>query len=126
MEKKKETFDDIADLDTELDIDMDEVEAKSKSKASKPTPKTPEKNADDFSEDVLEMSEDIPVKVSAVLGKKKMVLKDLLKMKMGALIDLDRPPNEFVDIEANGKVIARGELVEIDGKLGVRIIKLLK
>ena len=55
-----------------------------------------------------------------------MKLKDLLKLKVGHAIDLERAPNEFVDLTANGKVIARGELVEIDGKLGVRIIKMLK
>lgn len=77
-------------------------------------------------EEVVSLSEDIPVKLTAVLGKKNIVLKELLKLKVGETLDLDRPPNEFVDLVANGKVVARGELVEIDGKLGVRIIKILK
>lgn len=73
-----------------------------------------------------EFSEDIPVRLVAVLGKKNVVLKDLLKFKVGQTIDLERSPNEFVDLEANGKLVAKGELVEIDGKLGVRVIKILK
>lgn len=77
-------------------------------------------------EEAASLSEDIPVKLTAVLGKKNIVLKELLKLKVGETLDLDRPPNEFVDLVANGKVVARGELVEIDGKLGVRIIKMLK
>ena len=75
---------------------------------------------------VAQISEDVPVKLTAVLGKKEMALKDLLQFKVGHTIDLERPANEFVDLMANGKVVARGELVELDGKLGVRIIKMLK
>lgn len=76
--------------------------------------------------EVAQISEDVPVKLTAVLGKKNIALKDLLQFKIGHTIDLERPPNEFVDLVANGKVVARGELVEIDGKLGVRIIKMLR
>lgn len=82
--------------------------------------------ADDFSDEAVAMSDDVPVKMIAVLGRKKMVLKDLLRLKIGQAIDFERPPNEFVDLVANGKLIAKGELVEIDGKLGVRIIKMVK
>ena len=81
---------------------------------------------EEFIEEAVSLSSDVPVKLVAVLGKKQVVLKDLLKMKVGQTIDLDRPPNEFVDLTANGKLVAKGELVEIDGKLGVRIIKMLK
>lgn len=81
---------------------------------------------EDLDEAAVSLSEDVPVKLSAVLGKKNMVLKDLLKFKVGQTIDLERPANEFVDLVANGKVVARGELVEIDGKLGVRIIKIMR
>lgn len=77
-------------------------------------------------DEAVSLSSDVPVKLVAVLGKKQIVLKDLLKMKVGQTIDLDRPPNEFIDLTANGKLVAKGELVEIDGKLGVRIIKMLK
>lgn len=80
----------------------------------------------EFIEEAVSLSADVPVKLVAVLGKKQIVLKDLLKMKVGQTIDLDRPPNEFVDLTANGKPIAKGELVEIDGKLGVRIIKMVR
>ncbi|MBI4223484.1 MAG: FliM/FliN family flagellar motor switch protein [Deltaproteobacteria bacterium] len=73
-----------------------------------------------------QIAQDVPVQLTAVLGKKEMALKDLLQFKVGHTIDLDRPPNEFVDLVANGKMVARGELVEIDGKLGVRIIKMVR
>lgn len=81
---------------------------------------------EEFADEVVEMSADVPIRLVAVLGKKKMSLKDLLKLKVGEAINLERSPNEFVDLEVGQKVVARGELVEIDGKLGVRIIKMLK
>lgn len=85
-----------------------------------------ESKGENFAEEVAQFSEDVPVRLVAVLGKKNVVLKDLLKFKVGQTIDLERAPNEFVDLEANGKLVAKGELVEIDGKLGVRVIKIVK
>lgn len=79
-----------------------------------------------FLDEAVSLSDDVPVKLAAVLGNKNLVLKDLLKLKVGQTIDLERPANEFVDLTANGKLVARGELVEIDGKMGVRIIKMVK
>lgn len=73
-----------------------------------------------------ELAADLPVQVVAVLGKKTMVLRDILGFHVGQVLDLGRPPTEVVDLVANGKLIAKGELVEVDGKLGVRILKLLK
>lgn len=79
-----------------------------------------------FLDEAVNISSDVPVDLVAVLGRKNISLKDLLRFKVGQTLDLERSPNEFVDLVANGKIIARGELVEIDGKLGVRIIKMLR
>ena len=76
--------------------------------------------------DMSDLSADVPVKLVAVLGKKSISLKDLFQLKQGQVIDLERPPSEVVDLVANGQLVGRGELVEIDGKLGVRILKMLK
>ena len=76
--------------------------------------------------DISELAPDVPIKLVAVLGKKRMTLNELLKMKKGEVVDLNRPPSEIVDLMANGQMVGQGELVEIDGKLGVRILKLLK
>lgn len=114
MTKKKEsTGEDV----TEVGLDLEAL-----SKKEEPA----EGPAMEISEEVVQVSEDVPVKLVAVLGKKELVLKDLLKFKVGQTIDLERAPNEFVDLTANGKLVAKGELVEIDGKLGVRIIKMMK
>lgn len=74
----------------------------------------------------LDLAGDVPVQVVAVLGKKTIAMREVLDLQLGQLIELNRPLSEVVDLVANGKLIARGELVEIDGKLGVRIIKMVR
>ena len=73
----------------------------------------------------LDLASDVPVQLIAVLAKKNMTMKELLNVRLGEVIDLNRPPSEHVDLVAGGRLIGRGELVEIDGKLGVRILKLI-
>ncbi|OGQ21563.1 MAG: hypothetical protein A3C46_02995 [Deltaproteobacteria bacterium RIFCSPHIGHO2_02_FULL_44_16] len=76
--------------------------------------------------DPADFAPDIPVQLVAVMAKKMITVRDLMEFRMGHVIDLNRPPSEMVDLVANGKLVARGELVEIDGKLGVRILKLVR
>lgn len=72
------------------------------------------------------LAADVSVQVVAVLGKKLVTVGDLVSLKKGEVVELNRFPNEAVDLVANGKLMAKGELVEIDGKLGVRIIKIFE
>jgi flagellar motor switch protein FliN len=94
------------------------------------TPETPEEPAAKELEvpgsAALDLAPDVPVQVVAVMGKRGVTIKELMDMRMGQVIDLKRPPNETVDVVVNGKLFARGELVEIDGKLGVKILKLVR
>ena len=120
MPKKNDDLEEMSDLD-ELE-GLDELEALPKDAAPVPEEKT-EVNLE---AEPAELSQDVPVKLVAVLGKKSLSLKDLLQIKQGQVIDLERPPSEVVDLVANGRLVGRGELVEIDGKLGVRILKMLK
>lgn len=69
---------------------------------------------------------DVPVQLVAVMGKKTMTIREIISMAKGQVIELNRFPNEAIDLVANGKLMAKGELVEIDGKLGVRIIKIFE
>ena len=117
MPKKNVTEEDV----TQAGLDITDLETEEKEEAPLKT-----KGSEELTDEVVAMSDDVPVKLVAVLGRKNMVLKDLLKLKVGQAINLERAPNEFVDLVANGKLIARGELVEIDGKLGVRVIKMIK
>lgn len=76
--------------------------------------------------ELIDLSPDIPLQMMVVMGRKGVTVKDLLSFRTGQVIEMDRRPAEPVDLVAGGKVIAKGELVEIDGKLGVRVLRLLK
>ena len=68
----------------------------------------------------------IPVKVSAVLGRSSMQVSSLLKMGQGAVIELDRKVGEAIDIYVNNRLVARGEVVVVDERLGVTMTEIIK
>lgn len=68
---------------------------------------------------------DIPVSVTVELGKTKLLLKDLLKLDEGAILELDKFEGEPVDILVNNKLIAKGEVVIINERFGVKIIDII-
>lgn len=74
----------------------------------------------------LEAVFDVPVRVSAVLGRTKMPVSDLLQMDVGTVVELDRQIGEAIDILINGRLVARGEIVIVDDKLGVTMTEILK
>lgn len=69
---------------------------------------------------------EIPVKVQAVLGGARMQINQLLQTKVGSVIELDRRVGEPVDVVVNDRLIARGELVLIDGSLGITLTEIVK
>ncbi len=74
----------------------------------------------------LEAVYDIPVQVSAVLGKSTMQVSQLLKLGRGAVVELDRKVGEAIDIYVNNRLVARGEVVVIDDRLGVTMTEIIK
>jgi flagellar motor switch protein FliN/FliY len=74
----------------------------------------------------LEAVYDIPVKVSAILGKTQMKVSNLLKLNKGAIIELDRKVGEAIDIYVNNNLVARGEVVVVDDKLGITMTEIVK
>jgi flagellar motor switch protein FliN/FliY len=74
----------------------------------------------------LEAVYDIPVQVSAVLGKATMQVSQLLKLGRGAVAELDRKVGEAIDIYVNNRLVARGEVVVVDDKLGVTMTEIIK
>ena len=73
----------------------------------------------------MELLKDVPMTVAAELGRTKMLVKEILRLGVGSVIELSRMTGEPVDILVNGKVIARGEVVAIDENFGVRITEVL-
>lgn len=69
---------------------------------------------------------DVPVQLSAVLGKAHMPVNQLLKLGRGAVVELDRRVGEPVDIFVNNKLIARGEVVLVEDRLGITMTEIIK
>ena len=74
----------------------------------------------------LEAVYDIPVRVSAILGKTQMKVSQLMKLNKGAIIELDRKVGEAIDIYVNNNLVARGEVVVVDDKLGITMTEIVK
>jgi flagellar motor switch protein FliN/FliY len=74
----------------------------------------------------LEAVYDIPVTVSAVLGKSTMQVSQLLKLGRGAVVELDRKVGEAIDIYVNNRLVARGEVVVVEDRLGITMTEIIK
>jgi flagellar motor switch protein FliN len=74
----------------------------------------------------IELLKDVALVVHAELGKTKKLVRDILRLQVGAVLELDKEAGEPVDILVNNKRIAKGEVVEIDGRYGVRITEITK
>lgn len=81
-------------------------------------PNTIEDNADKRG---LEFLYDVPLQVSVEVGRSKILLRDLLKMGEGHIIELDKTAGEPLDIYVNSRLIARGEAVRIGDKFGIKL-----
>jgi flagellar motor switch protein FliN/FliY len=69
---------------------------------------------------------DVPVQLSAVLGRASMQVAQLLKLGRGAVVELDRKVGEAIDIYINNRLVARGEVVVVEDKLGVTMTEIIK
>jgi flagellar motor switch protein FliN len=69
---------------------------------------------------------DVPVNIKAVLGRASMDVASLLKLSRGSLIELDRRVGEAIDIYVNNRLVARGELVVVEERLGVTMTEIIK
>jgi flagellar motor switch protein FliN len=74
----------------------------------------------------LEAVFDVPVQVSAVLGRSKMDVGELLRLGPGTVLELDRRVGEAIDIYVNNRLVARGEVVLVEDKLGVTMTEIIK
>ena len=74
----------------------------------------------------LEAVYDVPVNLSAVLGRATMQVNQLLKLGRGAVVELDRKVGEAIDIYVNNRLVARGEVVVVEDRLGVTMTEIIK
>ncbi|NIA69485.1 flagellar motor switch protein FliN [Pelagibius litoralis] len=114
------TDEDSLDL-ADLDLDGAEVPPEENQEDQLPDGGRPPTNAKE-----LEAVYDIPVQVSAVLGKANMQVSQLLKLGRGAVVELDRKVGEAIDIYVNNRLVARGEVVVVEEHLGVTMTEIIK
>lgn len=68
---------------------------------------------------------DIPLEVSAELGRTRLLINELLQLGQGSVIELDKLAGEALEVYVNGKLVARGEAVVINEKFGVRLTDII-
>lgn len=74
----------------------------------------------------LETVYDIPVQITVVLGRTSMQVNQLLKLGRGAVIELDQKVGEPIDIFVNNRLVARGEVVVVEDRIGVTMTEIIK
>jgi flagellar motor switch protein FliN/FliY len=65
---------------------------------------------------------DIPVRLSVEVGSTSLRLSELMDLAEGSVVELDRQANELLDILVNGTLVARGEVVTVNGRFGIRVV----
>lgn len=69
---------------------------------------------------------DVPVSVQAVIGRTTIEVSKLLELNEGSVLELDRRVGEAIDIYVNSRLVARGEVVVVDDRLGVTMTEIIK
>jgi flagellar motor switch protein FliN/FliY len=110
----------MAELENGEGLSLDQMASQKKGGVVTEEAATPRTAAD------LEAVFDVPVKVSAILGQSRMQVADLLKMTTGTVLELDRKVGEAIDIYVNNRLVARGEVVLVEDRLGVTMTEIIK
>lgn len=74
----------------------------------------------------LEAVFDVPVRISVILGRTRMPVASLLKLNVGTVVELDRQVGEAIEIYVNDRLVARGEIVLVENRLGVTMTEIIK
>lgn len=102
------------------DLPLDQLDGPDSASADEADANSP-KDASD-----LEAVFDVPVRVSAILGRSGMQVSELLNLGPGTVVELDRRVGEAIDIFVNDRLVARGEVVLVEDKLGVTMTEIIK
>lgn len=119
------------------ETDVEDVDLKDFSQQEKPSEPAAEKAAnpddasassDDETQSAAELEAvfDVPVNITAVLGRTHMEVADLLKLQEGDVVEIDRRVGEAIDIFVNNRLVARGEVVLVEDRLGVTMTEIIK
>jgi len=94
--------------------------------AAEPDETPPQPDDDTRTATDLEAVYDVPVNITAVLGRTNMEVANLLKLDEGDVVELDRKVGEAIDIFVNNRLVARGEVVLVEDRLGVTMTEIIK
>jgi flagellar motor switch protein FliN/FliY len=109
----------------EGEVDLPDLSDEAKAVATDKPAEGGEDNSQKFATD-LQAVYDVHVSVSAVLGKTQMEVSELLKLGRGAIVELDRKIGEAIDIYVNNRLVARGEVVVVEDRLGITMTEIVK
>ncbi len=112
------------------DIAPEEIEAATLEKDSQPKAATPKKSEPAAGKDGalsndMDFLLDIPLEISVELGRTKMLINELLHLGQGSVIELSKLAGETLEIFANQKLVARGEVVVVNEKYGIRLSEII-
>lgn len=82
----------------------------------------PALGGDGFASRNMRMLADIPLRLSVEVGSTSLKLSELLDLAEGSVVELDRQANELLDILVNGTLVAKGEVVTVNGRFGIRVV----
>ncbi len=89
-------------------------------------PSTPQAQAAQGASSSIEFLMDIPLELTVEVGRRSMLMGELINVMPGTIIELERPAGEKIDVLANGKLVARGEAVVVGDRYGVRVLEIAK
>ena len=85
-----------------------------------------EEEAPDNLQEMGQIVGNVPVPLVVELGRVECSARDVMYLRIGQILELRRSPYEPLDLVVNGRTLGKGELVEIEGQLGIRIVEMLK
>ena len=74
----------------------------------------------------LDLVIDLPVRMTVELGRAELLMRDVLALGTGSVLELDRGTNDPADVLVNGRLIARGDLTSVDDRIAIRIVELVR
>jgi flagellar motor switch protein FliN/FliY len=116
----------VVDYDWEKALGDKGVDLESDPGGAAPEPEAasaaaPAKKTGGYQNQNLDLLLDIPLEITAELGRAKMIINDLLQLGQGSVIELNKLAGEPLEIMVNQKLIARGEVVVVNEKFGIRL-----
>jgi flagellar motor switch protein FliN/FliY len=108
-----------------MDNIINENEEMPVSKSAEVVTEKPKPNPDNIKATNMDLLMDVTLRVTVELGRTRMQLARILELQHGSVVELDRLAGDPVDVFVNDRMVARGEVVVVDDKFGVRIIEMV-